>query len=472
MGRGFSGLITMPNLLSIYHNLPYPLRVLGASLKGYQLHWWRYGTETEDLVEAALERDYWPQKRWEEWQKERLGYILNKVATEVPYYRDQWRKRRTQGDTASWMLLENWPVLKKEDVRKEPKKFICDSSKRKRMYLEHTSGSTGTPLSLWQSKETLRKSYAIYEARVRRWHGVSFKDRWGILGGQMVAKPDATTPPFWVWNQAFKQLYLSSYHISLANAKDYHQAIRDYELKYILTYPSALSSLARMFQDLDLPVIPLKLVISNAEPLFDYQVDLIKQSFNCDLINTYGISELTVGGSECKYGNIHLWPEYGFTEIMAVDKDIVLPMGQMGRIITTGLINEDMPLIRYEVGDLGSLSNKQCECGRSLPVLEKIEGRMDDVLISIDGRRVGRMDPIFKADIPIKEAQIIQEKNDQIRLMFVPADGFDHDDVLINLIQDRLGPMKVILEAVDRIPRGPNGKFKAVIRSEKVVIPS
>lgn len=460
----------MANLLPVYHNLPYSLRVLAASLKGCQLRWWRYGPQTEDLIASALERDYWSQKRWSEWQKERIRYILNKAATEVPYYRDQWQRRRNQGDKASWELLENWPVLHKEDLRKDPKRFLCISSRGKRLYLEHTSGSTGTPLSLWQGKKTLRQAYAINEARVKRWHGVSFDDRWGILGGQLVTNPHAKTPPFWVWNQAFNQLYLSSYHISLANAEAYYEAIKNHRLRYILAYPSALASLTQMIQEKNLPPYQLKLAISNAEPLFDYQKEIISQVFNCEVINTYGVSELTVGGSECASGNIHLWPEFGYVEIMDMDQDKVLPVGDMGRIITTGLINEDMPLIRYEVGDIGSLSDKQCDCGRTLPILDKIEGRMDDVLISIDGRRVGRMDPIFKADIPIKEAQIIQEKNDQVRLRFVPVDGYDHDDVLIRLIQERLGLMQVILEKVDRIPRGANGKFKAVIRNDNVKI--
>ncbi|HAF61783.1 MAG TPA: hypothetical protein DCK95_05610 [Anaerolineaceae bacterium] len=462
--------MTLPTLLSIYHHLPYPLRVITASLKGYQLRWWRYGSETEKLIQKALARDYWSQKSWSEWQNERLGYILDKAATEVPYYRDQWRERRKKGDTASWELLENWPILKKEEVRKDPKKFLCDSSKRKRMYLEHTSGSTGTPLSLWQSKKTLHNAYAIYEARVRWWHGVSLEDRWGILGGQMVVKPNATTPPFWVWNQAFNQLYLSSYHISKTNVEAYYDAIQRHQLKYILAYPSALASLAQMIKEKNLPSYKLELAISNAEPLFDYQKEIISQVFNCEVVNTYGVSELSVGGAECEFGNIHLWPEYGFVEIMDVNEDKVLPVGDMGRIVATGLINEDMPLIRYEVGDLGSLSSQQCECSRSLPILEEIEGRMDDVLVSIDGRRVGRMDPIFKAEIPIKEAQIIQEKNDLVRLRFVPEDDFDHDDVLICLIQEKLGPMQVILEKVDRIPRGANGKFKAVIRNDNVKI--
>ena len=461
----------MADILSIYHQLPYPLRVLAASLKGLQLRHLRYGPETDQLVQAAIERETWSEQQWSDWQAERLARILHKAATEVPYYRDQWQQRRQQGDYSSWTVLENWPVLQKDALREDPKHFICDTSRIKGMYCEHTSGTTGTPLTLWQSKKTLRQAYAIFDARVRRWHGVSLHDRWGIIGGQKIVKPDATSPPFWVWNQAFNQLYLSSYHISLGNAESYYHAIRDHKLTYIIAYPSALAILAQMFKALHLSEIQLKLVISNAEPLFGHQKALIEEVFCCRVINTYGLSELSTSGSECEADQLHLWPEFGLVEIMALDKDRVVPDEQVGRIITTGLINDDMPLIRYQVGDLGSVTHEQCSCGRSLPILNNIEGRIDDVLVSLEGRLIGRMDPIFKADLPIKEAQIIQEKNNQVRLKFAPGPGFKHEAELISLLQEKLGPMRVILEKVDQIPREPNGKFKAVIRSKEVRLP-
>src|SRR5690606_2199212 len=98
----------MNRLLTFYHHLPPPVRNLAASLRGYYLRSWRYGPETERLVEEALEREHWSAEQWKRWQEERLAYVLHRAATQVPYYRQQWSERRRRGDTASWEVLENW----------------------------------------------------------------------------------------------------------------------------------------------------------------------------------------------------------------------------------------------------------------------------------------------------------------------------------------------------------------------------
>jgi phenylacetate-CoA ligase len=134
-------------------------------------------------------------------------------------------------------------------------------------------------------------------------------------------------------------------------------------------------------------------------------------------------------------------------------------------------MNADMPLIRYEAGDRGALASgqDQCSCGRSLPVLERVEGRLDDVLLTRDGRRIGRLDPVFKADLPIREAQIVQESLDLFKVRIVPAQGYKPKDgeAIVKRLQDRLGRIEVVLELVERIPRSANGKFRAVVSNLK-----
>jgi len=139
----------MPDWAKLYHRLPYPLRVLAVSARGYYLRWWRYGPETDCLVEEALERETWSLNRWKAWQEERLAYVLHRAATQVPYYRDQWQERRRHGDRASWEVLANWPILKKEPLRANPRAFVADDCDVRRMFHLHTSGTTGTPLSLY-----------------------------------------------------------------------------------------------------------------------------------------------------------------------------------------------------------------------------------------------------------------------------------------------------------------------------------
>src|SRR5215470_13375596 len=135
-------------LLNLYHRLPPSLRSVAASLRGRQLRHWRYGSDAERLVSEALERDRWNEESWKLWREERLAFILHRAATKVPFYRDEWARRRRRGDQASWEYLENWPALSKESVRQDPLAFLAEDCDRRRMIHERTSGTTGKPLDL------------------------------------------------------------------------------------------------------------------------------------------------------------------------------------------------------------------------------------------------------------------------------------------------------------------------------------
>ena len=173
-------------LLKAYHGLPAPLRSVVASLRGLYLRCSRYGSGTERLVEEAFDRETWTANQWKAWQEERLAYVLHRAATQVPYYRERWNVRRRRGDRASWEYVENWPTLEKETVRDNPRAFVADDCDPRRMFHERTSGTTGTPLNLWWSNDTVRAWYALSEARCRHWNGMSRHDHWLMIGGQLV----------------------------------------------------------------------------------------------------------------------------------------------------------------------------------------------------------------------------------------------------------------------------------------------
>jgi len=461
----------MPDWLKVYHQLPYPAKVLAASARGRRLQRWRYGPDTERLVDEALARDDWTAAQWDAWREERLAFVLHRAATRVPYYRDQWARRRAAGDRAAADVLANWPALSKDALRAQPHAFLADDCDPATMYYEHTSGTTGKPLHLWHSRETLNAWYALTEARMRRWYGLSRADRWAILGGQLVAPVERDRPPFWVWNFALRQLYLSAYHLTPDNIAAYLEAMRQHEVVYLLGYPSGLYTLARAALEQGLAAPRLRAVIGNAEPLLAHQREAIAAAFGCPARETYGMAEYAAAASDCDHGRLHLWPEAGHVEVVADaanagEGDAAVPAGTPGRLVATALLNTDMPLIRYETGDRATLATAPCTCGRGLPVLAAIEGRVDDVIITPDGRHIGRLDPVFKADLPIHEAQIIQTTPDTLRVLYVPTPAYTPGDgeALIDRIHDRVGPaMRVVLEAVPAIPRTANGKFRAVI---------
>jgi phenylacetate-CoA ligase len=209
----------------------------------------------------------------------------------------------------------------------------------------------------------------------------------------------------------------------------------------------------------------MAVAITNAEPVFEHQRSTIAQAFNCPVRETYGMAETVVCATECTAGKLHLWPEAGLVEVVGENRS--LPDGTAGDLICTGLLNIDMPLIRYRTGDRGALAcgHEPCRCGRNLPVIESVDGRIDDLVYTMDGRRIGRITPIFSGDLPIREAQIIQEALDRVKIRYVPAPGFnpDHECVIRQRLQDRMGAVEVIMEPVDVIARGPNGKFRGVI---------
>jgi phenylacetate-CoA ligase len=452
-------------LLRRYHQLPPVLRSAVATVRGGYLRAWRSGRDFDDLRDEFLARESWDTGDWNRWREERLGFVLHRAATRVPFYRQRWSERRRRGDRASWEQLENWPILEKESLRANPRAFVADDCSTARMFRDHTSGTTGKSLDIWLTRRTVRAWYALNEARARVWYGVDRRDRWAIFGGQLVAPASQEAPPFWVWNAALKQLYMSSYHLSPRHVSAYLDALRRREVRYVLGYPSALYSIAREVVARGLRAPQLAVAIANAEPLMAHQRVAIERAFHCRVRETYGMSEVVAAASECEHHRMHLWPEVGWLEVFNADEP--MPMGSVGDFVATGLFNADMPLVRYRLGDRGAIGDDsaRCRCGRSLPVLASLEGRSDDVLYTPDGREVGRMDPVFKSSLPIREAQIVQERLDSIRVRFVPAERYTPEDgeSLAERIRERLGPVEVVLEECDRIPRTSNGKFRAVI---------
>lgn len=457
---------TVAGWLTVYHSLPTPLRQLAVTMRGHYLRRWRYGPETQRLVEEALERDTWTPQRWRAWQEERLASLLHRAATCVPYYREHWRQRRMRGDRASWEVLNNWPILTKAMVQQHARAFIADDADPRSMFCDRTSGTTGTPLAVFSPRETLRKWYALNEARLRLWHGISWGERWAILGGQMVVPIHRRRPPFWVFNPALNQLYLSTFHIAGHNAEWYVRALRQYAPSHIIAYPSSLASLAGIMLDSGLRGPDIKVVLSNAEALPDNSRQAIARAFRCPVRNTYGMAEMVAGASECDRGTMHLWPEAGRLEILGDDEDRQAPAGQTGRVVATGLLNPDMPLIRYETGDRGALrpEDVRCSCGRGLPALAALEGRSADMIVTADGRRIFWLNPAFYG-LQVREAQLIQESLERIRVLCVVGPGHTPQDeaILIGRLRERIGNIEVVLQRVEQIPRSANGKFKPVI---------
>ncbi len=443
------------SLLELYWRLPAPLRNVGAGWHGSRLARRRYGPETDALADAYLNAERRPQN-----SDGQLAEALWRAARAVPYYRELWSERRRRGCRLSVERLENWPLLDKQSVRRDPESFVAEDAWSRELWVERTSGTSGTPLKLFRSRRTLRARYALYEARHRAWYGVSRRDRWAMIGGQLVARQSAVEPPYWVWNRPMRQLYVSSYHLAPEQARRSLEAIAQRRCRYVWGYPSSLAALAAAALEGGVG-LGLRVAVANAEPLLPAQRALIERAFGAPCRETYGMVELVAGGGECEAGRLHLFPELGHVELLEDGQP-----AREGEIVATSLLDADMPLIRYRTGDRGGPIEPQlCRCGRTLPVIGRIEGRADDLLYSRDGRPVGRLDPVFKDDLPVRESQIVQDADGSVRVLVAPAPGFDRraQRGLVRALEDRLGDLEIAVEVVDAIPRGPNGKFRASI---------
>jgi phenylacetate-CoA ligase len=157
-------------------------------------------------------------------------------------------------------------------------------------------------------------------------------------------------------------------------------------------------------------------------------------------------------------------PEFGIVELLRDGREVMA--GEEGEIVATGFINPIMPLIRYSTGDSAVKGDGRCECGRAFPTIQRIEGRLDDVVVTPEGRRVGRLDPIFKSVTSLYETRIVQDAPDHIRVETVlrgPLAPSDRDELLRGL-RDRLGSsMRVDFVEVESLPRTRGGKLRSVV---------
>ena len=231
------------------------------------------------------------------------------------------------------------------------------------------------------------------------------------------------------------------------------------------THPSAAAFLARTGLDAGLTAPGPRVVVANAEPVTPAQRELIEAFFGCPVRETYGMAEMAAGASECEAGTLHAWPDCGVVEVLD-DEGRPVPEGEVGRLVLTGLVNDTTAFVRYANGDRGRRPRwgECCPCGRSLPVLPAVEGRVQDLLVTPGGGRQFWVNPAFYG-LPVREAQVVQDAVDRVRARVVPAPGFgaDEEATIVARLEDRLPGVTVRVERVEAIERGPNGKFAPVV---------
>ncbi len=428
----------------------------------------RYNSAFRNICELLRKNEQLSREEHLKRQLVSLKRMLEHCARNVPYYQKLFKRIGFDPkDVKSLEDLRKIPVLEKKDVLKNPKEFVANNFKKNDMILEETSGTSGSPLKVYWHKDFYAWIYALYEVRMRRSAGVSIKDRRANLTGKVLVSADQKKPPFWRYNIAEKQLYMSSYHLSHDNVPSYIKALQKFNPKYIIGYPGSIYPIAKYLVNSKDKISPIKSIISCSEYLSPETREIIESGFGCKVYNHYGSVEWITTINECCEGNLHISPEFGIIEILDSNGKPA-PRGQVGEIVCTGLLNYAMPFIRYRTGDTGSFTetDDSCPCGRTLPLFKSLEGRKMSFLLLPGGRIVGSaaLSTAFHAE-NIIESQMIQDSTDSITLKLVVTEKFTDNDreYLLTELKKRISPISINCEYVDSIPSEKSGKKPWII---------
>ena len=401
----------------------------------------------------------------EAWQNERLQHIVQLAATEVRFYREHWRHTDWRS-VRSLNDLHRLSRLDKQSVRRREASFVADGLDPKKLWLEKTSGTTGTSLRIYWPMAMLPQWWALVEVAIRNVAGVARDVPRAMIGGRPVVRGDAEEPPYWRFNRRWRQLYLSAYHIAEASAPAYIKAIRDHGSQWITGYGSAIAVLAESALRLRIPAVPLRAVIVSGDTLLPAMRASIEDFFQCKCFDSYGQVEGVCMAMECPEGRLHVIPEAGHWEILREDGS-PCANDEVGEIVATALLNDAMPLIRYRLGDYAAWSSeRQCPCGNPSRILRSLEGRVDDYLVASGGRKIGRLSTAMKRSPTIHSAQIVQDRPAHAYLLVRPGEGYRRRDAeaVRADITERVGRFDLEILEVGEIPKTPQGKIRLVVR--------
>lgn len=433
-----------------------------VSALGYRLYVKRYTGRYHQIRALLSEARHWTASQRLAYQNERLYEMVRFCKQNVPYYQKLFAEHGLRDQDITHIDdLHKIPVLDKDTLRKDQGNFRAVGSKP--YILQNTSGSTGTPLTLAVDETTYKMAMALVVDH-EEFHGVPFGARRATFAGRMVQRSDDLSPPFWRFNRAENQRLYSSYHLNRDTFPFYQKDLDSFAPLELIGYPSAISDIAGYYELTETrPQFRPKAIITNSETLLSWQRERIENVFQCPVRDYYGTAEYVVFAGQDGEGLYRVNPTLGITEVLTDERNKL-----QGDIIATSLTNYCMPLLRYRVGDSATLISESE--GNVQTRFAGINGRLDDYIETPDGRRIGRIDHIFKGLTGIKEAQVIQETNEYCRILIVKesAESSLNEHVLQENFHARIGPeMKLFIEYTGQIPRAANGKFKSVVRAAK-----
>lgn len=454
-------------LLSTYYNSPYHLQNLVVSTYGYYYRKQNLNAEVFSRLRELEKTQYYTRSELENYQNKKLRSLIKHAYENVPYYHKIFRSNHlAPDDIKNKDDLVKLPYLTKDDIRQNFKDLIAKNYNPRKLQAVHTSGTTGSRLEIYWDRNVMFMENAFIR-RHWSWAGFGLKDWRVTLRGYVILPWSQKKGPFWRYNFPEKQVFFSSFHMNSETLPEYVKKISEISPKAIQGYPSSVYFLAKHMLENDI-TISVDSVFTSSEPLYPFQRDIIEKQFGCKIYDLYGLTERTVAAGQCDEGSYHLFSEYGITEILKND-EITTDSGEQGELISTGLNNYGMPLIRYSTGDITKFSEDICECERNFPLIDPIRTRVSDIIITPDGRYISHI-PFAEAFVDvshhIEKSQIIQVSKDKLVIKIIKKPSYSENvsKHILSELRLRLGyETDIELEFVDDIPPTKSGKYKWIV---------
>ena len=416
----------------------------------------------------VLHKTQWlPREEIERLQTRNLHALLKHAYETVPYYRRVFRERGlSPSDIKSVDDLVKLPILTKEDIRKNFSDLISRGFPKSEL-IPYKSGGSGDQLMFYISKEQLSWEVAA-EYRAYSWAGYKLGDRCFMFWGSPIdlSKYKSMVKRF---TKTFERILIAdTYVMSDEVLGRLAYSLGKFNPEIVRGYATSIYMMAKYLLEKGVDYVRPRAVITSAETLLDFRRKTIEEAFGCPVFDFYGSREIGALAAECEeHSGYHISAENVVIEFVRENEHVAV--GEEGLIVVTSLKNFGMPFIRYRIGDVGKPSDEVCNCGRGLPLMSSIEGRVSEFMAVYDKHlgHVVPVGPIYPViiyalmHVPLKSCRVIQESLEKVVVKAVKNKGYsqEHTDFLISYMHNFLGDNIMIeVEFVDSLPPLPSGK--------------
>ena len=462
-----------PRTRALYHRLPRPLQDAATTAYGWRLRRQVRGADYHRYRRLLDTSQWYDERQFAGLQAALLSRFVRHAYAEVP----RWRRVFDEAgldprSVASSADLSPLPLLSKAEVRRLGPELVASSYKRRAAHTVSmkTSGTTGTALKVTLSRECWQREYAFRDQH-RAWSGAEDGTRIVSFSPKPLVPPEQTGPPYWRRSLAENRTFFSVHQMTRQSLPCYVEEVVRLRPRLVTGPPAALALFSRHLIASHPDDVAPAGVFVHEETLYPFQRDVIERAFHCHVFCWYGNAEVSANIVECAHGRLHVRPEYSVVELLRPDGSPAQP-GEVAEIVGTGFGNVAMPLLRYRTGDTVVVAEQQrCACGRRMPVVETLVGRLEDALWTADGRMITRLDSAFKYSPHVVEAQLFQAQPGAVEVRLVTEPGYTdaEQQAIRRELAVRLGAdIAIGFRRVESIPRDPSGKFRFVLSKVEV----